>query len=199
MTLAIPTDDAAFVARMVRAGHAARRLAFGDPETPVRREAKAVSVAFLELMKAHGSLERAFTEREQVPEEKTCAGCKRCLPITQFSLFRKKRPDGSTYSYPRSACKECVAEMERKRYNARPKRVKPPKVVKPKLAWLTGKPEEIAEAVVDAAMERRVRLVSVDGSLALLKAADPVPVEAEIVGTYDAGADYRLVLEDIAA
>jgi len=168
----------------------ARRMASGCPTSPVRLAAKQVSMAFLELMKV-----------KEVAKEKTCSACEETKPLTAFGIFRKKRKDGTEYDYPASMCKPCKAAVERQRYEAQVKAPRPPKPRKLailKVAKVVSDPKELAIQIAEAAADARIQVIRHGERVVWQLAGSPTPEGAELLGTYDEGADWRLVLGDIS-
>lgn len=120
---------------------------------------------------------------------KVCSCCHKEKPLSEYSIFRKPRKDGSIREYPRPECKKCFAAKKREWDKAK----------RPSVRRLFGSAESIVERVLDAAMINRVFVFRGREGVAMMPANQELPPRAELIGTYDAGADYRLVLEDIAA
>lgn len=168
----------------------ARRMASGCPTSPVRLAAKQVSMAFLELMKV-----------KEVATEKTCTGCKQTKPLSAFVVFRKTRKDGTQYDYPASKCKPCKAAVERKRAAELKAAPRPPKFKKApilKCAKVAKTPKELALQIVEAATDARIQEIRHGERIVWQLAGKDMPDGAELLGTYDHGADWRDVLGDIS-
>jgi hypothetical protein len=177
--------------RMMQAVPMARRLTSGQPSSPIRRAAKEVSMAFLELMRYR-----------EVATSKECASCHQRKSVSDFVIFRKKRADGTPYDYPASHCKPCKAAAARKREAERttPPRKKMPRngaVIRP--AKVARSTQELAVQIADAAGTQRIQVISVSGHVSWQRAGARMPEGAELIGTYDAGSDRRDIYADLCA
>lgn len=114
-----------------------------------------------------------------------CACCHRSLPVDRFSAVRFKLSTGGVGTSRRGTCRECISRRDRE--SGRRRLVKP-----------TSKdPRVLAVEIAEVAGTHRVVVFRRGGAIQWRPAKDRLPAGAELIGTYDEGADRRRIREDL--
>lgn len=114
-----------------------------------------------------------------------CACCHRSLPVDRFSAVRFKLSTGGVGTSHRGTCRECISRRDRESGRRR--------VVTP----VSSDSRVLAATIADVAGTHRVVVFRSAGKIQWRRAKDRLPAGAELIGTYDEGADRRRIREDL--